>query len=440
MSVRSARGSHCAVTRLARIGLIVVWCTLVSLAPALAGDGIGTISLQSRTDTTLTITWTLPSYKYQICNSVDIHKVCWKEAGSSQDTCKLPWTYTNSPTLTIGGLSPSTKYKIKVYTKASKNNKNCKYRRVDGVKYETNPTGPPPPTHALKLDSLGNTDMIVIAEWSQPQNLSFVRACYKQAGYPVDLESNCKKAPAPFGGDAPDEHKGYGQENFPMTAQSFPFDGLKNCDKYKVVAYAFDSTAPNANPGDPNPNPSWIGDFIGELKEQTGSGCESLWDKIFSIFMWNDLSTNDSDGIAKRYLIDADALYTGGDGSPTLNSLVAHLGTYDPEIPADANVALLDGDPFYDDATLAEYLLYRKPDALDAWQGDPALVSSNMTLLAWMQTNEPIRLQEIYDEWSGTKRVPALSTLGLGVLLLCLAILGSAVLLRRRIGVRRSAG
>ncbi len=172
------------------------WWSLLSLLAALtlfspsARAGFGSVWTPAKTDTSLTLNWSnLPSH-LRYASGAPRYRVCYKVANTWVGACNGGAVVTSATKpLVIGGLTPCTSYKIKVFAYTERSILWSwglkKYRLVGTLTVTTdcNSAG------SLKVTDVGYTTIHGAAELSQPALYDLVRVSYRRKFF-YDLYSH----------------------------------------------------------------------------------------------------------------------------------------------------------------------------------------------------------------------------------------------------------
>jgi len=367
-------------------------CAVVTLgvvASAYAGGGMGSVWVTSHTSTTIDIGWSDPDgIDYRYCGG-DI-KICYKELddGVPEAACgnggyTLITPITPAHFITISGLSPSTRYKFKVYVKAEKLNlfnnwKNCEWRKVGTLKQETD--APPAAAHIDNLAVTGTGQFTIVATVTSNHSGDYdmIRVGYKRTWTHWLLNNTIKQR------DDPESEWGErdprrGWIDMPAApVVSFEIDSLAACRQYKLVAYGF-------RPG------VQLGELLGEANGRTGASC-----KTFDI---SALVIDNHEDVLESYANALHALYCSAlpsqrklsgqvalDGCDT-TVVFNHVVIDHPELYDDYLAMIDEGDRLSGDYETIEYLEQRDGEVYDEWQGE--LFAVEMDLPQYVQREYP---------------------------------------------------
>ena len=387
---------------LARGGLASI-ALLGFAAPALAAGGFGSVWVSGVTNTTIQVDWSEPTDKYAHCAAPHLYQVCIKEAGTLQDKCDNgSATTTTTKPYTFGGLVAAERYKVAVYTLATKNGKNCEFRKVATLKQETRNDPPPAsPVFGLSITDTSVSSLDVRVQHSIPSQLASLRVCYRRTWLALGLNVRCQEV-VPFVPSL-NPWRGYVDATPPVLAdQTIPLSGLLSCRQYKVVAYGL--------------NASGVAVLkIGEANAHTDGTCKHLMDDSYVTDSLDDDHDFDPDSfmgpqtnLAQDYLQATDSFYDMSGGTQ------AHLEATYPDVADEIAELEADGDPVSDEQDLFAYLLDERLEVFESWQQEADLRANDLNSAAWLAANDPALYADLLEEKGD--EVPALPAAGVAAL------------------------
>jgi hypothetical protein len=360
--------------RSARLSLLALALMLLLTGSAFADGTLGSVSSPSQTESTITVSWTQPTGDYTHCASSHAYQVCIKPDNGIFLVCHVSFSTSASP-YTLGGLVPSTLYKIRVLAETTKNGHNCKLREVATIKQATKaheiftpPSGSPVPHLSLSSQVGGFIATTHFLPMSGAAPLG-VRVCYKRTWWPANLTEVCKNPWL-----VNNTTRGSNYLDDPAIDQEVPFGELPSCKQYRVVAYGY--------PGEV---------FIGEGSIETGGSCSKAAPDLSSGFILEQLISNHIE-VAQQYQSATDQ-YLKGQGKR--NGLIDVLTTCDRAVASELQMLAADSETVTTDVDLLDYVFTREPSLLGCWQRS---VPRTLTLEPFLSANYPTVLQQIRDD------------------------------------------
>ena len=358
-------------------------CILVGvfLASFSVFAGIGTISVDGVTDSSITFHWTPPSGDYQLSGSTPHYKICYEVQGTAALICNAnPPQTTNITSHTLTGLNPGTLYRIRVKCHCERRNiwgnwKNPKWRNIATIVTSTDETSPTPtyipssltisdPTFFSLDTTLTHNDMNLF---------NSVRICYKRK-YSGIINFNNKCAYDPFGNWLYSDHNVGWQEEVPaqpLLTTLHPTANLKPCTKYDAVGFGY-----------------YIGggfDLIGEAQGKTNGNC-GFFNKS-QVLIGDHLSD-----VVMLYAKQLDRAYPQG--------VFNHLAKYYDNSMEVARKSIIKEyrEDIADTLTLLTFLVESESKIYGAWQQEDYLVSQGLSIADFLEREFPRLSREINDE------------------------------------------
>ncbi len=343
--------------------------TLAAVAGAFAvndaqASGYGSVWHVSRTTTTIRVGWSHPGWpklRYATGAS-NRYRVCYKRNLAWGSACSHNSRYTNSDPYTITGLTPDTKYKIKVYAWTEKFSwgkwRNKKYRLVGTVRIRT---AAPVPHGDLFFDGwadqgFGFGTLAGHVDWSAPAQYDLIQVGYKFRGSLARLNNTLSVRGRPSSRwTVSDENRGWVSFNPASTSTNYGFAWVLNCRNYKIAAYAFKIG-------------SSVGTKIDDISGRAGGSCRSRKSVGQSV---NDDHSNIMQAWAQKLV--------AAFGHNRKGSVRAALAKRFPQFARKLSTLIEDNEIGADDYELLEYFVEHEPALFEAWQAHLAPIG--LTLL-----------------------------------------------------------
>ena len=352
---------------------------------SLAQAGIGSVTVNSVTDTTINLSWTVPSGNYQLSGSTPNYKICYEESGTWATVCGGGVVnYANTNSYNITGLDPNKSYKIRVKCHCKKKNiwgnwVNPKWRNIGTNVTSTNAvtsggTGGGTSTIPSNLIITGSTSFSLDVSMTHNEMplFDFVRVCYKKKYKIVTgFDSTCYTNPG-FTWLYSDNKLGWFETApaVPLNATVHPSIDLKKCTRYKVIAYGKLANG--------------VALKIGESEARTGVFC--------GFFNKSQLVVNDHmEDVLAAYVEKLERFYR----MPLFTYLSEN---YDQNLLEAREVLLNDGDDIRNAVNLLEYLVESGSETYSTWQQDPELNQNNLSLDLFLAQNFPKINEQLAEE------------------------------------------
>jgi len=373
-------------TNVKQYNLIRLLAAIVLLSiSSLTQAGIGSVTVNSVTDTSINLSWTPPSGNYQLSGASSNYKICHEESGTWATVCGGGVVnYSNTNNYTITGLDPNKSYKIRVKCHCEKKNiwgnwVNAKWRNIGTNVTSTNAassggTGGGTSTIPANLIITGSTSFSLDVSMTHNEMplFDFVRVCYKKKYKIVTgFDSVCYTNPGPTWLYS-DNKLGWFETApaVPLNATVHPSIDLKKCTRYKVIAYGKLANG--------------VALKIGESEARTGVSC--------GFFNKSQLVVNDHmEDVLAAYVAKLERLYR--------KSLFTHLAeNYDQNLYEAREVILNDGDDIRNAINLIEYLVESGSNTYSTWQQEPELKNNNLSLESFLAANFPKINEQLAEE------------------------------------------
>ena len=364
-----------------KLTLSVLLLSVCSVANA--AGGIGSVWSTGHDDSSISVTWTVPSGNYNHVGSS--YKVCYRKTPTI-NVCGGPapgFPATNSFTAT--GLTSDTEYKFKVWCFCEKKNwlgkwKDAKWRKIGTYKQSTSPE----PVVDVLVSSISvvavspgasqfDASFDVQVTYTNPAPFEFIRTCYKKLGNMTSMNSICSDRDQPSTSWVTSDHgRGWLDVEPAPSGTIFSFGSLKQCKQYKVVSYAFYDNIDT-------------GIKLGETNAHTPGDCKA---NKMAVVIVNDYD----DTILDEYIELVSPHYE--------QNLFHYLSAeYDPELVT-AHKLMMDEDrvDIVQPKALIEYLIGSDSRVWDSWQQESYLVERRFTLDSFVADNYPELYMDILDD------------------------------------------
>ena len=352
---------------------------------SLTHAGIGSVTVNSVTDTSINLSWTPPSGNYQLSGATYNYKICYEESGTWATVCGGGVVnYSNTNSYNITGLDPSKTYKIRVKCHCERKNiwgnwVNPKWRNIGTNVTSTNAassggTGGGTSTIPSNLIITGSSSFSLDASLTHNEMplFDFVRVCYKKKYKIVTgFDSTCYSNPA-FTWLYSDNKLGWFETapSVPLNVTVHPSIDLKKCTRYKVIAYGKLANG--------------VALKIGESEARTGVSC--------GLFNKSQLVVNDHvEDVLAAYVEKLERFYQ----KPLFTHL---LENYDPTLLEAREVFLNDGDDIRNGINLIEYLVESGSETYSTWQQEAELNKNNLSLDSFLARNFPKINEQLAEE------------------------------------------
>lgn len=366
-------------TGVLRFNIALALAVLTSLALATtARAAIGSMWVDSVTDTSIEVSWSPPAGNYQLSGSTPSYMICWKVNGTWGTTCGSGAVATsNATTFVIPGLAASQTYKIRVKAHSRRQNLwgnwvSPKWRTV--AVHVASTTAPPIPAFVpatLNISGSTATSLDVSLTHNDMPWFNTVRICYKKKWHPVlGFESNCQANPV-WAWTNPSESLGWLDvaPSVPLTATLHPVVDLKDCRRYVVVA--FGGLSPSQK--------------IGEAQGNTGGLCGFF---------------NMSAVVVADHTDDVLAAYAERLNTHYRKPLFDHLAQeYDGSLYELREIFRQnhDGD-LSNTATMLTFLIETDSPLYAEWQTEPGLVRAGLALESFVANAYPELYRSLEEE------------------------------------------
>ncbi|ACA85691.1 fibronectin type III domain-containing protein [Shewanella woodyi] len=347
-----------------------------------AAGGIGSVWATASDDSSISITWSVPSGDYDHVGSN--YKVCYRKT-PTVNVCGVGPYYEASNSYHATGLSSGTEYKFKVWCYCKKRNwrgkwKDAKWRKIGTYKQSTSPE----PEPDVLVSSISVVDVApgaskfeasidVEVTYTNPAAFEFVRVCYKKLGNMSSMNSICsKRDQPPISWTSSDHGRGWLDIAPAPSGTIFSFGSLKQCRQYKVVSYAFYDGVDT-------------GLKLGETNVHTPGDCKANKMAVVIVDDYSETILHEYAQMMSHYYDE---------------HLFQHLAMqYDQELFTAQKLMMEEQRvDIVQPKALIEYLVSSDSQVWDRWQQERSLVEQRLTLDAYMQDKYPELYSDILDD------------------------------------------
>lgn len=363
-----------------KLSLSVLLLSVCSLANA--AGGIGSVWSTSHDDSSISITWTVPSGNYNHVGSN--YKICYRKT-PTMNVCGGVTDFSATNSFTASGLTSDEEYKFKVWCFCEKKNwlgkwKDAKWRKIGTYKQSTSPE----PVVDVLVSSISvvavspgatqfEASIDVQVTYTNPAAFEFIRTCYKKLGNMTSMNSICSDRDQPPTSWVTSDHgRGWLDVEPAPSGTIFSFGSLKQCKQYKVVSYAFYEDIDT-------------GIKLGETNVHTPGDCKA---NKMAVVIVNDYD----DTLLDEYIELISHHYE--------QNLFHYLSAvYDPDLVT-AHKLMMDEDgvDIVQPKALIEYLIGSDSRIWDDWQQESYLVEQRLTLDGFVADNYPELYEDILDD------------------------------------------
>jgi len=348
-----------------------------------AAGGIGSVWSTSSTDTSISITWTVPGGDYDHVGSN--YKVCYRKT-PTMNVCGGPApSYPAPNSFTANALNSGTEYKFKVWCFCKKRNwrgkwKDAQWRKIGTYKHSTLPESEPD-VLVSNISVVGvdpgvskyDASIDVEVTYTNPAAFEFIRTCYKKLGNMTSMNSICsQRDQPPSSWVTPDHGRGWLDVDAAPSGTVFSFGNLKQCRQYKVVSYGFYDDVDN-------------GLKLGETNVHTPGDCKANKMAVVIVDDYNET-------ILDEYVEQVSVYYD----QHLFHYLTAR---YDQELLT-AHKIMMEEDriDIFQPKALIEYLIGSESRVWNSWQQESRLVEQRLTLDAFVADKYPELYKDTLDD------------------------------------------
>lgn len=347
-----------------------------------AAGGIGSVWSTSHDESSISITWTVPSGNYNHVGSN--YKVCYRKT-PTLNVCGGVTDYSATNSFTATGLDSDDEYKFKVWCYCEKKNwlgkwKDAKWRKIGTYKQSTSPE----PVVDVLVSSISvvavspgatqfDASIDVQVNYTNPAAFEFIRTCYKKLGNMTSMNSICSdRDQPPTSWVTPDHGRGWLDVDPAPSGTIFSFGSLKQCKQYKVVSYAFYDNIDT-------------GIKLGETNVHTPGDCKANKMAVVIVNDYNDTLLNEYIELISPHYEQHLFQYLSAVYGPEL--LTAHKLMMEE-----------DGVDIVQPKALIEYLIGSDSRIWDDWQQESQLVEQRLTLDGFVADRYPELYEDILDD------------------------------------------